>query len=70
MSTPKYIRNAGKHWTGQEEKKLTELAKDNTPTRVIGLKLGRPEAGVYAKASELGVSLDPKNQSPYNRRKN
>ena len=27
MSTPKYIRNAGKHWTGQEEKKLAELAK-------------------------------------------
>lgn len=66
---PKYIRNAGKHWTPQEEKKLAELAKQNTPTRVIGLKLSRPEAGIYAKASELGVSLDPKNQSPYSRRK-
>lgn len=66
---PKYIRNAGKHWTGQEEKNLVKLAKQNTPTRVIGLKLGRPEAGVYAKASHLGVSLNPKNQSPYNRHK-
>ncbi len=66
---PKYIRNAGKQWTSQEEKRLADLAKQNTPTRVIGLKLGRPEGGVYAKASQLGVSLDPKNQSPYNRRK-
>lgn len=66
---PKYIRNAGKQWTSQEEKKLIKLAKENTPTRVIGLKLGRPEAGVYAKASKLKVSLDPKNQSPYNRQK-
>ena len=66
---PKYIRNAGKQWTPQEEKSLIQLAKENTPTRVIGLKLGRPETGVYAKASKLGVSLDPKNQSPYNRRK-
>ena len=66
---PKYIRNAGKHWTPQEEKKLDQLAKKNTPTRVIGLELGRPVAGVYSKASALGVSLNPTNQSPYNRRK-
>jgi hypothetical protein len=43
------------------------LAKQNTPTRVIGLKLGRPVGGVQSKASELGVSLKPTNQSPYNR---
>jgi hypothetical protein len=66
---PKYIRNAGKQWTSQEERELVQLAKENTPTRVIGLKLGRPEAGIYANASKLGVSLDPKNQSPYNRQK-
>lgn len=66
---PKYIRNAGKPWTPQEENKLTQLAKKNTPTRVIGLDLGRPVGGVYAKASELGVSLHPTNQSPYNRKK-
>ena len=69
MSKPKYIRNSGKQWTPQEERKLKELAKDNTPTRVIGLELGRPEAGVYSKASELGVSLQPPNQSPYNSKK-
>ena len=48
---------------------MGELARENTPTRVIGLKLGRPEAGVRAKASEKGISLKPTNQSPYNRRK-
>ncbi|KKQ28007.1 MAG: hypothetical protein US42_C0003G0064 [Candidatus Magasanikbacteria bacterium GW2011_GWC2_37_14] len=69
MNTPKYIRNAGKQWTPQEEKKLATLAKKNTPTRVIGLELGRPVGGVYNKASQLGIGLHPTNQSPYNRRK-
>ncbi len=64
-----YIRNAGKYWTSIEEKQLKQLAKENTPTRVIGFKLGRPVGGVSSKASELGVSLRPVNQSPYNRRK-
>ena len=67
--TKKYIRNSGKHWTGEDESKLLTLALANTPTRVVGLKLGRPVAGVRAKAQELGVSLKPTNQSPYNRRK-
>lgn len=59
--------NAGKKWTPQEVKQLKQLAKENTPTRVIGLKLGRPEGGVRAKAAENKVSLKPTNQSPYNR---
>lgn len=67
--TAKYIRNKGKIWTPPEIKKLKELASKNTPTRVIGLKLGRPEAGVYAKASEKKIKLAPPNQAPYNRKK-
>lgn len=67
--TKKYIRNAGKEWSSDEVKQLKSLSKDNTPTRVIGLKLGRPEGGVRNKASELGVSLRPTNQTPYNRKK-
>jgi len=67
--TKKYVENAGKIWTPAEVKQLRELAKKNTPTRVIGLKLGRPEGGVYAKASEKNIILKPTNQSPYNRRK-
>ena len=69
MKIPKYIRNIGRHWSSTEEKNLAQLAKQNTPTRVIGLKLGRPEAGVRAKAQELNVSLQPSNRSPYNRKK-
>jgi len=66
---PKYIRNAGKQWKPAEVKQLKALVKENTPTRVIGFKLGRPVGGVQGKASELGVSLKPTNQSPYNRTK-
>ena len=65
---PNYIRNSQNRWTPREELRLAELAIQNTPTRVIGLKLGRPAAGVQAKASKLGISLRPNNQSPYNRR--
>jgi len=64
----KYNRNSGKEWTSQEVAKLRTLAKGNTPTGVIGLKLGRTENAVYTKASEKGISLGPTNQSPYNRR--
>ena len=69
MSNPNYLRNAGKQWTSEEVKQLKQLAKDNTPTRVIGFKLGRPVGGVQSKTSELGVGLKPVNQSPYNRTK-
>jgi hypothetical protein len=61
--------NQGKTWTPAQEKQLKDLAKENTPTRVMGLKLGRSEDAVRGKASDLGVSLKPTNQSPYNRRK-
>ena len=64
----KYNRNSGKEWTSQDVSKLRSLANGNTPTRVIGLKLGRTEDAVYAKASDKGITLGPTNQSPYNRR--
>jgi hypothetical protein len=62
-------RNSGKAWTPQDNKALKQMAQQNTPTRVIGLKLGRTPAAVSTHASDLGVSLRPPNQSPYNRRK-
>lgn len=62
---PKYTRNTGKAWTPKDESQIKSLAKDNTPTRVIGLKLGRTEDAVRTKASQLGVSLKPTNQAPY-----
>lgn len=60
-------RNTGKPWTGSQESQLRDLANRNTPTRVIGFKEGRTEAAIRSKASELGISLNPPNQSPYNR---
>lgn len=65
----KSTRNSGSRWTPDHERQIREPAKQNTPTRVIGLNLGRTENAVRNKASELGVSLKPTNQSPYNRRK-
>jgi hypothetical protein len=65
---PKYTRNSGKEWTTSDSKELCKLANENTPTRVIGLKLGRTEAVVRTRASSEGVSLKPTNQSPYNRK--
>lgn len=48
---------------------MAGLAAKNTPTRVIGLKLGRSESAVYSKASEKSISLKPTNQSPYGTKK-
>ena len=65
----KYDRNTGKAWSTQDQKQLKQMVKENTPTRVIGLKLGRTEGAIYTKASEMDISLKPTNQSPYNRKK-
>lgn len=65
---PKYTRNSGKEWTNTDRRELRKLARENTPTRVIGLKLGRTEAAVRSQASAEKISLKPTNQSPYNRR--
>jgi hypothetical protein len=65
----KYDRNSGKAWTPADVSKLRDLAKGNTPTRVIGLKLGRTPGAVSNKASENNISLKPTNQAPYNRKK-
>jgi hypothetical protein len=64
----KSTRNSGKDWTPADISQLRQLAGHNTPTRVIGLKLGRTEDAVRTKASENNISLKPTNQSPYNRR--
>lgn len=61
--------NHRQQWTSQEIRQLQQLANQNTPTRVMGIKLGRTEDSVRAKASEEGISLKPTNQSPYNRKK-
>ena len=48
-------KNANKQWSSSDIANLRKLAKGNTPTRVMGLKLGRTPAAVSSKASDLGV---------------
>jgi hypothetical protein len=57
----------GQLWTSSETGKLGSLAKKNTTTRVIGLKIGRTERAVHSQAQRQGTSLQPTNQSPHNR---
>jgi len=66
---PKKPPNSGKGWSSNETRQLNQLAAGNTPTRVIGLKLGRSPAAVAQQASRSGISLKPTNQSPYGPRK-
>jgi len=61
--------NNGKEWTRQDVRELKQLARENTPTRVIGLKMGRTPDAIQTEASREGISLKPTNQSPFNRRK-
>jgi hypothetical protein len=68
MSTKK-PPNHGNAWTSSDVKQLKQLASQNTPTRVIGLKMGRTPDAVYGAAGNAGVSLKPTNQRPYNRQK-
>jgi hypothetical protein len=55
--------------TPAQDQQLRRLIDQNTPTRVMGLKLGRTPDAVQQHANELGLSTKPTNQSPYNRRK-
>ena len=62
-----YQRNSGKPWTDQDVKTLEKLAKQDTPTPVIGFKLGRTPASIYKKASYEDISLTPPN--PHHKKK-
>lgn len=62
-------KNSGKNWSSEDVQKLQDLANANTPTRVIGLKLGRSESSIQSKASNEKISLKPTNQSPYGTKK-
>jgi hypothetical protein len=67
-ANPKYKRRSREPWSSDELRQLKQLAKGNTPTGVISLKLQRPPAAVRSKAQREGISLGPANRSPYNRR--
>jgi len=65
----KSTRHSGERWTAEDISKLKELAKGNTPTGVMSIKLGRTQNAIYQEASRQGISLKPTNKPPYNRRK-
>jgi hypothetical protein len=65
MSETESTRNSGQEWSDADVEQLRELAGSNTPTRLIGLKLGRTEDSVRDKARELELSLAPANRPPY-----
>ena len=62
-------KNHGKPWTPKDVQQLKELAKRNTPTRLIGIRVGRTADAVHSKASSEKISLKPTNQSPYGTKK-
>jgi len=47
-------------------KATRDVTVDNTPTRIIGLRLGRMPDAISNKASRENISLKPTNQRPYN----
>ena len=57
-------RNVGKIWTKEDISQLRELAKENRPLRIIGIKVGRSPYAIRTKASEKGISLRRTKQSP------
>jgi hypothetical protein len=62
--TTKSTRHHEEAWNAAATRDLRGMIKENTPTRVIGLKLGRTEAAIRDKVRELGLSLKPINRSP------
>ena len=51
---------ANKKWTKAEDNTLIELNKKKIATRKIAEQLERTESAIRARASELDVSLKPK----------
>ena len=64
----KQPKNHRKQWTKTEIKELKKLTNGNTPTGIIGLKMGRTEDAIRSKANDEDISLKPTNQSPYDRK--
>ena len=66
--SPSYKRRSRQPWSTTDVNKLKQLAKGNTPTGVMSLKLQRPIAAIRSKAQRERISLRPVNRSPYDRR--
>jgi hypothetical protein len=57
-------RSNPRSWSKDDVKQLKTLIKENTPTRLIAIKLKRTEAAVRYKVHSEGLSLRPTNRSP------
>jgi hypothetical protein len=57
-------RSNPRSWSKDDVKQLKTLTKENTPTRLIAMKLKRSEASVRWKVHGEGLSLRPTNRSP------
>lgn len=68
-SNPAYKQKLGQPWSKEEVRELKALARQNTPTGVVSMKLQRPVAAIRSKAQREGILFRPSNRSPYNRRK-
>lgn len=67
-ANPRYKRRSREPWSTADVRTLKQLARGNTPTGVISVKLQRPVGAIRSKARREGISLRPVNRSPYNRR--
>jgi hypothetical protein len=53
----------------RDDQQLKKLIRENTPTRVMGIKLERTPQAVQQQANEIGLSAKPVNQRPNKRNK-
>ena len=60
----KDARSNPRSWSKDDIKQLKTFIKQNTPTRLIAMKLKRTEASVRWKVHGEGLSLRPTNRSP------
>ena len=67
-ANPCYKRRSRQPWSTADVRMLKQLAKGNTPTGMMSIKLQRPIAAIRSKAHREGISLRPVNRAPYNRR--
>lgn len=56
------MKNGGKLWTKKDVSLLKNLASKNVNTDEIAKQLGRTTPAIYNKASDLSVSLKPKDK--------
>jgi hypothetical protein len=65
----KKLKNHGKSWSPEDLEVLRQLVKENTSGPAIGLRLGRTEDAIYAKAAEENISLRRTRRRILNRQK-